>query len=642
MTYSDVLAPYAEEVKRASDFPSTVVALTELCRVYKLIESEFVDTFNEHHEDLGLPFDVSYEALSLSLISPEFMSYTYDYFISKFWDSMSSYEDIGRLQGDIIITNCYILMQSSSGIIRALHGATPKDSGALTLDELCHQVKTIGLMDFVQSIVIEMIYEHVENGIVATAGSNYSHRVKDYIEWSHSTIIPWVLKVLNHDMPSDQKQIISRIDYFIYKNYCTLRSKELFEIIMGFPASAPAVVDLKARVLTDHRPARTIAKLIRFNLRATSITSGGNLIGHISKNVKRYLRGRSDAIKCTIEILTGSANDVDEDLLSYEAPSEFGDSPHMRKNELLRHVLNLFDSTDDFVREFQTILANNLLSADSFETDKEIEHLEMLKQFLPETKLNTIEVMIKDISDSKRIATNIKQLHYQNEEEIVTPKILSRLFWPNFSNESCVIPEELNRVLERYQTAYKTVKSARKLKWLLTYGSMDLELELQDRILSVTGTPLQCSVLFHFTNNDTWDVKELSKLMPIGNAVLERILLYWVQKGVLKKLPTNEYCVKERADDTEEHEDGAMDFEEESEQVQEADSSADMRVFWPFISGMLTNLGALPVERIQMMLTQFVQTPKYTKTTDELRRFLDRLVLEDALETHSFLYSIKK
>ena len=52
-----------------------------------------------------------------------------------------------------------------------------------------------------------------------------------------------------------------------------------------------------------------------------------------------------------------------------------------------------------------------------------------------------------------------------------------------------------------------------------------------------------------------------------------------------------------------------------------------------FIVGMLTNLGVLPVERIQSMLTMFVPPPNpYNRSEEELRSFLAEKVRKGRLE----------
>ena len=67
-----------------------------------------------------------------------------------------------------------------------------------------------------------------------------------------------------------------------------------------------------------------------------------------------------------------------------------------------------------------------------------------------------------------------------------------------------------------------------------------------------------------------------------------------------------------------------------------------MQVYWSYINGMLTNLGSLPLARIQMMLSMFVQAPnKYDRTEQELEAFLAMKVREDTLELTGGVYKLK-
>lgn len=62
------------------------------------------------------------------------------------------------------------------------------------------------------------------------------------------------------------------------------------------------------------------------------------------------------------------------------------------------------------------------------------------------------------------------------------------------------------------------------------------------------------------------------------------------------------------------------------------DSKEEMKVYWSYIQGMLTNLGALNAEKIHSFLKMFVpkDTP-YVKTLDELKVFLEFMVEEEKL-----------
>lgn len=69
----------------------------------------------------------------------------------------------------------------------------------------------------------------------------------------------------------------------------------------------------------------------------------------------------------------------------------------------------------------------------------------------------------------------------------------------------------------------------------------------------------------------------------------------------------------------------------------------DMHMYWIYITGMLTNLGSLSLDRIHSMLSMFVQAPhKYECTKDQLAGFLQGQVGVGLLEVRGGVYSLKK
>jgi len=65
-----------------------------------------------------------------------------------------------------------------------------------------------------------------------------------------------------------------------------------------------------------------------------------------------------------------------------------------------------------------------------------------------------------------------------------------------------------------------------------------------------------------------------------------------------------------------------------------------MRIYWTFISNMVTNLGGMTIERIHQMLEACL--PNYTSSIDQLKSFLELMVHENKLDFTADLYSIKK
>ncbi len=74
-----------------------------------------------------------------------------------------------------------------------------------------------------------------------------------------------------------------------------------------------------------------------------------------------------------------------------------------RTSDIISMLVNIYGSKELFVNEYRAILSNRLLSHFTYDTDREIRHLELLKLRFGEAPLHQCEVMLKDIGDSKRI-----------------------------------------------------------------------------------------------------------------------------------------------------------------------------------------------------------------------------------------------
>ena len=97
------------------------------------------------------------------------------------------------------------------------------------------------------------------------------------------------------------------------------------------------------------------------------------------------------------------------------------------------------------------MLSNRLLSQFSYHTEREIRNLELLKCRFGETSLQQCEVMLKDISDSKRINNAILGEDQPEGKGLLAGRpfpvnaiILSAQFWPQFKDqENLQLPKEV-------------------------------------------------------------------------------------------------------------------------------------------------------------------------------------------------------
>merc|ERR1711962_1671313 len=87
--------------------------------------------------------------------------------------------------------------------------------------------------------------------------------------------------------------------------------------------------------------------------------------------------------------------------------------PRKRSSDIISMLVNIYGSKELFVNEYRTLLSNRILSQFTYDTEKEIRNLELLKLRFGEAPLHQCEVMLKDIGDSKRIDS----LLYANKEK---------------------------------------------------------------------------------------------------------------------------------------------------------------------------------------------------------------------------------
>jgi uncharacterized spore protein YtfJ len=261
--------------------------------------------------------------------------------------------------------------------------------------------------------------------------------------------------------------------------------------------------------------------------------------------------------------------------------------------------------------------------------------------------------------------------------------------------------------MEGYQKQYTAHKDMRKLEWKKSLGLVQLELEFQDgRKLELSVVPIHAAIISCFsspeggmadeilTTTRSWTSLELAEKVGVSVEVLRKRVSFWKTQNVLRETQKDVFEVIEVLLDNEtdshhhshkkgrsglgegdgeaeeEDEDEEDDVDEEEEQVeggsgskkdkkkqrqkQKGSGSGESEELWAtcekFVVAMLTNLGVLQLERIQGMLTQFVES--YNQTIHQLKSHLNQMVNEDRLEliqsnsssnnTNNPSYSLKK
>ncbi|XP_058187692.1 anaphase-promoting complex subunit 2-like isoform X2 [Rhododendron vialii] len=271
-----------------------------------------------------------------------------------------------------------------------------------------------------------------------------------------------------------------RLEYFAYETLQDLRIAKLFEIIVDYPDSSPAIEDLKQcleytgqhsklvvsfisalryRLLTAGASTNDLLHLYVSTIKALrTINPAGVFLEAVGEPIREYLKGRKDTIKCIVTMLTdgtgrnsngpGNTGDslleelnrdeesqvntgVDDDFNTddkqawinahcWEPDPVEADplkgSRNQRKVDILGMIVSIIGSKDQLVNEYRVMLAEKLLNKSDYDIDAEIRTLELLKIHFGESSMQRCEIMLNDLIDSKRTNANLKATILQRSQ----------------------------------------------------------------------------------------------------------------------------------------------------------------------------------------------------------------------------------
>ena len=139
---------------------------------------------------------------------------------------------------------------------------------------------------------------------------------------------------------------------------------------------------------------------------------------------------------------------------------------------------------------------------------------------------------------------------------------------------------------------------------------------------------------------DSYSYHEMADQLDISTDIVKQRCAYWISVGVLAACDDGGVSLNRTINESNYGPDDQ--FEGMAVDDPAAGDSDQMKIYWNYISAMLTNLGSLPVERIHMMLSMFVEAPnKYDKSVEELQAYLDSLAQSDQLEFVGGAYKLK-
>jgi anaphase-promoting complex subunit 2 len=537
----------------------------------------------------------------------------------------------------------------------------------------------------------------------------------------------------------------------------TLRVDELFDIVVEWDDTKSGIDDLKhyitnpatrtyltssfnnvlsTRLLHPGASTVEILQLYISIIRAfRRLDPKGVLLDRVARIIRRYLRDRDDTVRVIVTGLLSDAVDADGNPIPSDAetltelalelsrhdldsskdddgeldwdnmewqPDPIDAAPDYRKSkntDVIGSLISLFETKDVFVKELQTTLADRLLR-NKPDFDQETAVLEHLKIRFGDSALQACEVMLRDVTDSKKVDSIIRQdqgLQGQNNQpgtastlstgtsgdQPLHAKILSRLFWPSLPSQSYRIPQPIREQQSRYERGFMALKQSRKLTWLDSLGQVEVELDLADRVFRDEVLPWQAAVIYAFQAEDAGETADsmcgTSKDEPAGNVtrtidslvaelsmsptLVRSACIFWASKLILAQSPSdpNAYTVLETLPASASAGSGSIPSSDPQTQnnhsastaataaaatasvvaeAAEAERQSKMALYAQFVVSMLTNQGPMPLPRIAMMLG-IVVPGGFPFSNEELREFLAGMCQERVLEVrHGGIYRV--
>ena len=400
-----------------------------------------------------------------------------------------------------------------------------------------------------------------------------------------------------------------------------------------------------------------------------------------------FIRNREDTVKCIVSNLIdetssdlmeefckdlpihegnsnaiGGCAEVDKDWHTW-MPDPIDANPvtfthENTKPDIISMLVNIYGSKDLFINEYKTLLAERLLSCYTYTIDKEIRYLELLKLRFGDSNLFCCEAMLRDISESKRINTNvIDQMHQKGQMDknklSLKSIILSEQFWPKLKDENVDLPEPLRVIQELYTKSFEALKGNRTLIWKNNLGQVTLEIEVgRSRPIEFNVTPIQAAVILKFLEKNSWSLADLSLNMKMCSISLRKKLLFWKGQGILDetlvRIPGDETGYSEidlftLVRKTKQNRSESFNEDDESE-TKTIESNTilkeqDVPLLWNYTQSMLRGFGVLPFDRIHTLLKMYATSDI---KSEQVKSLLDLKVKEGLLKYNGGVYRLNK
>jgi len=472
------------------------------------------------------------------------------------------------------------------------------------------------LEDMVGDTIMLVSRVFIERRVNNIGKSNYScSYLSELTSWVNDVVKSWLIDIYGPNDEEKLKHLNQELDRFLKDAYAEVRVSHMFEIIIEFPNSEAAIQDLKLCLeqstsssfrfnLIDSVKQSLVESLLHPGVNTYDILTAyisaikalraldpsGLILQLVTEPVRRYLKSRSDTVRCIVTALTdedhnselnremikGSTqtneNGIDGkgSVVEMNIPSEGEkctatnfdkwrpdpiklstsdeNTKSSRFSDIVSILVNIYETKDLFVEEYQKLLSQRLLNKfDECNLDSELRNLELLTLRFSDCELHRCEVMLKDVQTSKRInkrvlSGDIRQ-HKLTTFKNMDVLIISSPFWPErFGPISTLydeppktrFPEEVQSAIDTYNKAFESVQASRTLHWRHHLGCVNMDVKINGKVHNFTVTPIHASLLYLFKDKKSWRIHELIQETSLTAAALKSRLAFWQRNGLIR------------------------------------------------------------------------------------------------------------
>ncbi|KAF5939621.1 hypothetical protein HYC85_023880 [Camellia sinensis] len=216
--------------------------------------------------------------------------------------------------------------------------------------------------------------------------------------------------------------------------------------------------------------------------------------------------------------------------------------------ETLEKVVKLLAYISDkdlFAEFYRKKLARRLLFDKSANDEHERSILTKLKQQCGGQFTSKMEGMVTDLALARENQTNFEEYLQTNPDGSpgidLTIIVLTNGFWPSYKSFDLNLPAEMVKCVEVFREFYQTKTKHRKLTWIYSLGTCNLNGKFEPKTMELIVTTYQASVLLLFNASDRLGYQEIMTQLNLTDDDVVGLLhsLSCAKYKILNKEPNN-------------------------------------------------------------------------------------------------------